>query len=208
MTITVIPKGGSISIVGKANEHGLSGNKVHIGAGWDSQADLDLIVLALADGQVVALAYQSRDPNTRAFTGVQLAGDNRTGLGNNAGDEDESGEIDLTKLAPDITKLMVCLFAYEGGDLSSVKDPFVRICAGVGADAPELGRYLIADKAFRGDTMLVAATLNKGSSGWDFHADSELIAIGQGAAGLQRFIELDFSDNARLSLAQQAKARV
>lgn len=177
--VVSLKKGQKVSLAKSAASVGVNGplSVVKVGLGWDTNKydgqaafDLDVFTFALkADGKV-------RDANDFVFYNnkqipegsIVLSGDNRTGAG--AGD-DESVQIDLTKIPPAIEKIAFCITINEaearGQNFGMVDNAFARIIdANSGS---EFMRYDLSED-YSVETALVVGELYKHNNEWKFRA--------------------------------------
>lgn len=156
--------------------------QLKIGLGWDvsqtgSSIDLDAVALLIdAEGKVSgkeSLVFYNNLAG--GGTAVQLAKDNRTGVG--AGD-DEQLIIDLEKVPESIKKIAVAITIYDGvakkQDFGQVSNAYVRIEDG--QNKKELCRYDLGEE-FNKDLTLLAGEVYLHNGEWKFSA------IGQSVSG-------------------------
>lgn len=174
-----LSKGGNVSLT-KA-EPGIE--KVTVGLGWDARAtdgadfDLDASCFMLgANGKV-------RSDNDFIFYNQPASldgsvihkGDNRTGSGEG---DDESIEVDLTKVPADVEKLAITVTIHEAAErrqnFGMVNNAYVRIVNQ--ASGKEVARFDLSEDAST-NTAMIFAELYRHSGEWKFKA------IGQGFDG-------------------------
>ena len=110
-------------------------SKIHLGLGWDmaqgaGNVDLDASVACLgANDKLVADEWFVFYNNLRSPDGGQSIvhnGDNKTGAGEG---DDESISIDLTRLPPQVVKVLVIVSMHEaqGRNFTMVQNAFFRV---------------------------------------------------------------------------------
>jgi len=166
--ITILPKGGSISIKEKAPNL----KKAIVGTGWDvaegQTMDLDLTaVLVGNDGKARDVVYYG---NLDA-TGVHHTGDNLTGEGEG---DDEQIEVTLDALPQDVKEVVFLVNIYEatakGQNFGLVKNSHVRV---LNADGNiELARHDLAAE-YGSNTGVLVAKFVRDADSWKFEATAE-----------------------------------
>ena len=152
-----------------------------VGAGWDTAAagsdiDLDIIMFGCGAGDKVTNTSNVVFFNNMTIPGVRLNGDNRTGEGEG---DDETIDVDLSAVSPDIQSLVVCVSIYDAVNrrqtFGMVNNSYVRL---LDADnnEKEILRYELKENCST-DTALTFAELIREGRGWTFHA------IGEGSIG-------------------------
>lgn len=177
--ITILPKGGSVSIKEKAP----SLKKLHTGMGWDTNEqeggksfDLDVTAVLLNEaGKVVdsngVVYYGNLDYKANGENAVHHTGDNLTGEGEG---DDEVIEVTLDKVPETVKRIAFIVNIYEAGsknqNFGMVKSSFIRL---VDADTQqEFARHDLAAE-FAGKTGVLAGELYKEGSDWKFKAVAE-----------------------------------
>ncbi len=194
MDIQIVAKGVSIEIKDKA---GAAFSNIYVGAGWDmvgAPVDLDLVGACLSNGVLTAqtrLVYFG----DKTEPGVTLGADNTTGEGDG---DDESMVLDLSKIEADVDSIAIGVAAYSGADLATAKNFRLRIVNGTKAADPQVFEVKL-DNAMAGDTVLHAANLKRGATGWTLENVSKLYKCGNSSAAIKGFANLFAS-------AQQAAA--
>ena len=149
-----------------------------VGAGWDTAAagsdiDLDIIMLGCGAGDKVTNTSNVVFFNNMTIPGVRLNGDNRTGEGEG---DDETIDVDLSAVSPDIQSLVVCVSIYDAVNrrqtFGMVNNSYVRILDKDQGDK-ELCHFILKDD-YSTDTAVVFAKLVRNGSDWDF------VTIGDG----------------------------
>ncbi|WDV48211.1 TerD family protein [Clostridiaceae bacterium M8S5] len=174
-----LKKGQKVSLAKSAQGAGVNGplTTVKVGLGWDTnkydgqnEFDLDVFTFALkADGKVRNASDFVFYNNKKIPEGaIVLSGDNRTGAGSG---DDESVEINLTSLPPEIEKIAFCITINEaetrGQNFGMVDNAFARIVdAGSGT---EFMRYDLSED-YSIETALVVGELYKHGGEWKFRA--------------------------------------
>lgn len=174
-----LSKGGNISLSKEAP--GLT--KALIGLGWDVRAtdgvefDLDASAFLLATtGKVRSDADFIFYNQPRSADGsVAHGGDNRTGAGEG---DDETIEVDLSRVPADIQKVAVCVTIHEADarrqNFGQVQNAFVRVVDAT--SGREVARYDLSEDAST-ETAMIFAEIYRHNNEWKFKA------IGQGYRG-------------------------
>ena len=176
----IVPKGVTVEVKDK---EGQSFSKLYIGAGWDmvgKAVDLDLVAACLTNGKLTSqtrLVYFG----DKTEPGVTLGADNRTGEGDG---DDENMVIDLDKVEDDVDSIAIGVCAYSGSDLAAAKNFSFRIVNGTKADDTQVFQ-VASDNASTGDTVLYAANLKRGTSGWTIENVSTFHKKGTGSSSIQ-----------------------
>lgn len=156
----------------------ISLQKLGVGLGWDpnpnaSSHDYDL------DASAFMIGANSQVPNENFFVfygnlespdgAVKSSGDDRTG-GNSDGD-DETLEVDLTRLDPRIEQIVFAVSIYEADqrrqNFGQVRNSFIRIYNA--ATNEELCKYEL-EEDFSVETALEFGRLYKRNDTWKFEA--------------------------------------
>ncbi len=174
-----LSKGGNVSLSKEAP--GLTA--IIVGLGWDPRAtdgqqfDLDGSVFMLkADGKVRAdgdfIFYNNKVSSDGSVT---HAGDNTTGQGDG---DDETVEIDLSKVPPEVDKIAVCVTIHEAEtrrqSFGQVSKAYIRVMNKAGG--AEIARYDLSEDAST-DTAMIFGEIYRNGADWKFKA------VGQGFAG-------------------------
>ncbi|WP_291425966.1 TerD family protein [Deinococcus sp.] len=174
-----LSKGGNVSLSKEAP--GLSA--ITIGLGWDPRAtdgqafDLDGSVFLLnASGKVRSDSDFIFYNNKASSDGSVIHnGDNTTGAGEG---DDETVEIDLSKVPADVDKIAVCVTIHEAETRSQnfgqVSKAYIRVLNKAGG--AEIARYDLSEDAST-DTAMIFGEIYRHGSDWKFKA------VGQGYAG-------------------------
>ncbi|WP_072804090.1 TerD family protein [Rhodococcoides yunnanense] len=190
MSVT-LAKGANVSLSKEAPKL----TAVTIGLGWDvrttSGGDYDLDASAIALGsnkKVVNELFFVFYNNLRSPDGaIEHTGDNRTGEGEG---DDESIDIDLTALSPEIESIVfpVSIHAADelGQNFGQVVNAFIRVVDK--SDNRELARFDLSEDAST-ETAMVFGELYRRGDEWKFRA------IGQGYASGLAGIARDFGIN-------------
>ena len=182
--LEIIEKGTTFELSVKSKQEG---PKVfYFGAGWDNPngpVDLDIVCALLVDGKLTTNSNFVYFGN-RSAPGVDLSEDNQTGDGDG---DDEDIVIDTSKLNDDIDKIVIGLAAYAGADLHSAPNPHFRVCDGDNENSEQIGDVVFGSDTAPGDTVLVAFTLMKTSSGWALENNAEFHQTGQGTEAIHGF---------------------
>ena len=186
-----LTKGGNVNLSKEAP--GLK--HLNFGLGWDVRTtdgaafDLDCSVLVLGEnGKVLSDAHfvfynNPKDPSG----GVTHGGDNRTGEGEG---DDESVSVELTKLTPDIARIVFVVTIYDAEarkqNFGMVRNAYIRA---VNVDGgAELTRYDLSED-FSTETALIFGELYRYGADWKFKA------VGQGYTGGLAGVARDFGVN-------------
>lgn len=174
-----LTKGGNVNLSKEAP----SLTKMTVGLGWNPRAtdgqafDLDAIAFLVNDAGKVR---QDQDfiffNNLKSSDGaVEHTGDNRTGEGDG---DDETINVDLTKIAADVNKVVFCAVIYEGQarnqNFGQVSDAYIRVVNAAGGT--EVARYDLSEDSST-ETAMIFGELYKHNNEWKFRA------VGQGFAG-------------------------
>jgi tellurium resistance protein TerD len=174
-----LQKGGNVNLSKEAP--GLS--KLIVGLGWDVRStdgapfDLDGAAFLLnASGKVRSDADFVFYNNLKSVDGAVLhSGDNLTGAGEG---DDETIAIDLTKVAPDVEKIAICVTIHDAEarkqNFGMVSKAFVR-CVNA-ADNKEIARYDLSEESST-ETAMIFGEVYRAGTDWKFRA------IGQGFKG-------------------------
>ncbi|NES81589.1 MAG: TerD family protein [Moorea sp. SIO2B7] len=186
MTIN-LSKGGRVNLSKEAPSLKQAG----IGLGWDvnvtdtgSAFDLDASVFMLgADGKIPEEKYFVFYNNLKSpDNSVEHFGDSRTGEG---GGDDESIEVDLTKVDESIQEISFVATIHEAAErkqnFGQVRNSFIRIYDT--ATETEILKYEL-DEDYSTETAIEFGKLYKKDGSWRFQA------VGDGyKAGLQSFVD-------------------
>lgn len=167
-----LEKGQSINLAKEAP----SETKFVAGAGWDPKesgkaVDLDLMgILIGADGKALpdengngtnldeAVVFY----NNKTLPGFQLSEDDLTGQSSDGGD-DETMNIDTTKIDAKVTKVILAVGSYSGHKFSSVENAYGRL---TDSKNTELAKVNLGD---HGDVKAVVfAELERDGESWKF----------------------------------------
>jgi len=181
--LEIIEKGATFELTVESKQE--SPTKFYFGAGWDNPngpVDLDIVCAVLHNGKLTSNSDFVYFGNKTA-PGVTLSEDNQTGEGEG---DDEDIVIDTSKLDAGVDKVVIGLAAYAGADLHSAPNTHFRVCDGDQESSEQIGDVML-NGATDGDTVLVAFTLLKTSSGWALENNSEFHKKGQGTGAIQGF---------------------
>ena len=168
-----LSKGGRVSLSKEAP--GLKNIKV--GLGWDANttdtgAEFDLdasLFLVGKDGKVLSDSHFIFYNNATSPDGAVVhQGDNRTGEGDG---DDEVIEIDLSKVAPEVDKIIFTVTIDEadsrGQNFGQVNNSFIRILKQAGE--VEITKYEL-DEDYSSETAINFGELYRKNNGWNFKA--------------------------------------
>ncbi|KIQ20028.1 TerD family protein [Rhodococcus sp. MEB064] len=190
MSVT-LAKGGNVSLSKEAP----SLTAVSIGLGWDVRStsggayDLDASAIALNPShKVLSDEFFVFYNNLRSPDGaIEHTGDNRTGEGDG---DDESIDIDLTALSPDVDSIVFPVSIHDADALrqnfGQVVNAFIRVVDK--ADGRELARFDLSEDAST-ETAMVFGELYRRNEEWKFRA------IGQGYVSGLAGIARDYGIN-------------
>jgi tellurium resistance protein TerD len=174
-----LAKGGNVSLSKEAP--GLT--KIMIGLGWDARAtdggdfDLDASAFLLGAGDRVRgdhdfIFYNNLQSSDGS---VRHTGDNRTGDGDG---DDESIEVDLSKVPAEVQKIAVTVTIHEGEanrqNFGMVSNAFVRVVDQT--SGREITRYDLNEDASV-ETAMIFGEVYRHNNDWKFRA------VGQGFKG-------------------------
>lgn len=174
-----LAKGGNISLSKEAP--GLT--RILVGLGWDVRQtdgaafDLDASAFLLRDGDKVRSDSDFIFYNqlTSTCQSVRHTGDNLTGEGDG---DDESIEVDLTKVPAEIQKIAIAVTIHEGEgrrqNFGMVSNAFVRVVDQ--ATGREITRYDLNEDASV-ETAMIFGEVYRHNADWKFRA------VGQGFKG-------------------------
>lgn len=164
-------------------------NKVfYFGAGWDNPngpIDLDIVCVSLIGSKLTDQSNLVYFGN-KTSPGIVLSEDNTTGEGDG---DDESIVINTGALPADVDSVVIGLASYGGGDLKSAPNAHFRICDGDNESADQIGDIQVGD-ASDGDTVLVAAQLNRTDDGWTVENVADFHALGSRGNAIEGFARL------------------
>lgn len=187
-----LAKGGNVSLSKQATT---PLTRVSVGLGWDVRAttgqDFDLDASALicnASGRVISDSHFVFYNNLRSPDGsVEHTGDNLTGEGDG---DDESINIDLSALGPDVDKIVFPVSIHDADarrqSFGQVLNAFIRI-VNLNDDA-ELARYDLSEDAST-ETAMIFGEVYRRDGEWKFRA------VGQGYASGLAGIARDYGVN-------------
>jgi len=168
-----LSKGGRVSLSKEAP--GL--NNIKVGLGWDANAtdtgadfDLDASVFMLdSTGKVVSDTHFIFYNNATSPDGAVVhQGDNRTGEGEG---DDEVIEIDLSKVAPEVDKIVFTVTIDEAQarnqNFGQVSNALIRIVNQDGG--AEITKYEL-DEDYSSETAINFGELYRKDGGWNFKA--------------------------------------
>lgn len=154
MSVT-LKKGNSISLTKE-----LKSNKFVLGAGWDSQFDLDLSLIPKFPGSIelnMVTCFR-----TLKTVYAQHSGDNRTGEGDG---DDETITIDLDKVPTTINTVFASVYCYSEGTFGSVDGEFFKLYDSQGNVKVEVKMDEV--QASNNATHLTAVKFARAGSEWN-----------------------------------------
>ena len=171
-------KNSSVSLAKEAGSKGLT--RIALGVGWDmarpkgffakfgggnDSIDLDASCLAFdAAGQVVDVVWFRK--LTSDDGSIRHSGDNLTGEGDG---DDETIEIDLTRLPRNVETLVLTVTSFRGQTFDKVAEAFGRVIDL--SNNRELARYDISDSGSY--TGLILSSLKRSGGDWVYKALGE-----------------------------------
>ena len=174
-----LQKGGNVNLSKEAPTM----TKMLVGLGWDTRAtdgaafDLDAVAFVLnSEGKVRKdsdFIFFNNKQNAEAS--VVHGGDNRTGAGDG---DDETIEIDFSKMPADVEKVAVCVTIYDAEgrkqNFGQVSRAYVRVLNS--ANQQEVARYDLSEDGSTEAAMIFGEVYRNGGD-WKFKA------VGQGFKG-------------------------
>lgn len=143
-------------------------DKVKVGLGWDTTADLDVFALLMRNGKISSGAdvifFNQKDAQ-----GIHLSGDCRNGL-DTTGVDDETIEITLSQIPADVTEVGIFANIYDATaknlNFGMVQGAYTRI---VDANTnKEEAIYILSDKDAALFNAFHFVTFKRNGSGWTF----------------------------------------
>lgn len=174
-----LQKGGNVNLSKEAQ--GI--NKLMVGLGWDERAtdgqdfDLDASAFLLTDSGKVRndadfIFYNKLSSDCGS---VIHQGDNRTGAGDG---DDESIQIDLSKVPAEITKIAITVTIHEAEannlNFGQVSNAFMRVLNDESKE--EVARYDLSED-YSVETAMIFGEIYRHNNDWKFKA------VGQGFGG-------------------------
>lgn len=147
-------------------------DRVKVGLGWDSKADLDVFALVMRTGKISSendVVYFNQQDSVK---GIHLSGDCRNGL-ETTGVDDETIEITLSQLPSDITEVAIFANIYNATNqnFGMVNGAYIRI---VDANTDkEQAIYVLNEKDAALFNAFHFATFKKNATGWSFDTVSK-----------------------------------
>lgn len=151
--------------------------KIKAGLGWDistvggSNFDLDVAAFICHSGRILS----GNDVvffNNMNQPGIQLMGDNRTGVGDG---DDEVINVDLSAIPPDVNKIVFVVTIFDAATrrqtFGMVNGSVIRLCDSANGDK-ELCRFELKND-FSTETALIFAELTRSGQDWEFKAIGE-----------------------------------
>lgn len=143
-------------------------DKVKVGLGWDTTADLDVFALTMRNGKISSGAdvIFFNQPNAQ---GIHLSGDCRNGT-DTTGTDDETIEITLSQVAPDVTEVAIFANIYDAAaknlNFGMVNGAYTRIVdANTGK---EEAIYVLSDNDAALYNAFHFVTFKRNATGWSF----------------------------------------
>lgn len=151
--------------------------KIKAGLGWDistvggSNFDLDVAAFICHSGKILS----GNDVvffNNMNQPGIQLMGDNRTGVGDG---DDEVINVDLASIPADVNKIVFVVTIFDAVSrrqtFGMVNGSVIRLCDAANGDN-ELCRFELKND-FSTETALIFAELTRSGQDWEFKAIGE-----------------------------------
>ena len=158
--------------------------KMIVGLGWDakkadtgSDFDLDASCFMLGDSEkIISDKHFIFYNNAKSPDGsVESTGDNRTGAGDG---DDEQIKIDLTKVAPEVKKIVFVVTIYDAEarkqNFGQVSSSYVRLIDE--SSGKEVAKYDLGED-YSTETAMIMAELYRHGTDW------KMTAVGNGYAG-------------------------
>ncbi|MFD3508075.1 TerD family protein [Nocardia sp. NPDC058666] len=151
---------------------------ITVGLGWDPvrasmfrrrPKDIDLNVAALSFSGTRFVDVAFHEQLTSRDGAIRLLGDSLDGVGDG---DDEIMVLDLTRLAPDITTVVLLITCYTGQRFEQIENAFTRVIDSV--TGTELARIDLA--VARAHTGFVFGKLLRAQQDWQFTAIAQPIA--------------------------------
>lgn len=147
-------------------------DRVKVGLGWDTSADLDVFALAMRNGKISSandiVFFNQKD----VVRGIHLSGDCRNGL-ETTGVDDETIEITLSQLPADITEVAIFANIYNATNqnFGMVNGAYIRI---VDANTnKEEAIYVLNENDAALFNAFHFATFKRNGTGWSFDTISK-----------------------------------
>ena len=143
-------------------------DKVKVGLGWDTTADLDVFALLMRNGKISSGAdvifFNQKDAQ-----GIHLSGDCRNGL-DTTGVDDETIEITLSQIPSDVTEVGIFANIYDATaknlNFGMVQGAYTRL---IDANTnKEEAIYILSDKDAALFNAFHFVTFKRNGSGWTF----------------------------------------
>ncbi|AVD99466.1 hypothetical protein SEA_BING_44 [Streptomyces phage Bing] len=169
-----------------------TGGKIKLGGG-EKDIDLDLALVLYRDGQPKRIAIGH---NMTPVVGVTHSGDNQTGQGDG---DDETIELDLTKLPAWVTEWAVAVFAYkQGTNFDQAQNVSLNVYDASGSGAPVLLDELMPTLGSGATACVIASgKVNRNADGDPIDGWTTTLVDKAGRLGTQG------DDNAILQFAKQ-----
>jgi tellurium resistance protein TerZ len=141
--------------------------------------DLDGSVTTFnAHGEALELVYYRK--LVSADGAIRHSGDDRMGDTSKPDELDnETIQIDLTKVGPQVTQIFLFLNSYKGQDFATIPYSRVRVYEGfsvAGQPRQVFATFnLSADPAFAGRVAMLLGKLTRSGANWQFHALGEAV---------------------------------
>lgn len=149
--------------------------RVRMGLGWDAvkkkslfgskaqSIDLDASALLFdASGKLVdQVWFRQLDSADGA---LHHTGDNRTGAGDG---DDESIQVDLSRVSPNITTLVFTVNSFTGQDFSQIENAYCRVVDETAGDT-EIAKYSLSGSGTH--TAQIMAKVSRDGAGWSITA--------------------------------------
>lgn len=156
--------------------------QINVGLGWDpvkkgQDVDCDVSCILLdANGKAISKNTESSTVyfGNKKLPGITHSGDNLTGDGDG---DDETIEVDLTKVKPDVHKIVVFMNIYKGSkrkqSMASLKNAYVHIYNPKDGNK-ELCKFDLDSS--KGDTTgLIVGEIYRKDNDWKFAAIGEVV---------------------------------
>lgn len=168
-----VAKGGNLNLDKAAAEAGVALTILAVACGWDfknnKRIDLDLAAIPFGqDGKSISdkTCFYGR---TSVGDYIKHTGDNRTGAGDG---DDETINIDLTKVPADIKGFSIVVFSYSGENFGQVSNAFCRAYDASSPTKTEFVKYDMSED-LANEKHVVLGRVYKHNEEWKFKAIGE-----------------------------------
>lgn len=186
--MSLLPKGSVEGLTEKSTQPADS-HKFYLGAAWDGNVDLDLMVVPV-HGDAVAtddVCYFNRLSSLGGA--IKHSGDALTGEDDDG--DDESVVIHIEAVPQDVTAIVIGVIAYSVNDMSEATNTKFTIRDGDKVTAPELYTLPMSDDDVDGETILVSCVLTRTGYGFSVKNVGEFRTdFGKGMDAVQGLVQI------------------